>query len=85
MPYEVIILPDAERSLNKLQSKMRARIVAAIEKLDQNPRPKGCVKLTGLDDVYRVRVGVYRIVYKIKDGLLQVLVVAVGHRGSVYD
>ncbi len=49
-----------------------------------NPRPKGVKKLSGLDDLYRIRVGDYRIVYQIHDDRLIVLVVRIGHRKDVY-
>ena len=49
------------------------------------PRPPGCKKLEGKRSYYRIRVGDYRVIYTINDGILRVLVVEVGHRGSVYD
>jgi mRNA interferase RelE/StbE len=53
--------------------------------LEENPRPHGCINLTGHDNLWRVRSGDYRIVYEIHDGHLLVLVVAVAHRREVYD
>jgi mRNA interferase RelE/StbE len=55
----------------------------AIDKLPDNPRPSGCRKLKGAD-VYRIRVGDYRVVYEIHDDVLIVLVVRVAHRSEVY-
>jgi len=49
-----------------------------------NPRPKGVKKLTGLDSLYRIRTGDYRIVYQVRDDRLIVLVVRIGHRKDVY-
>jgi mRNA interferase RelE/StbE len=60
------------------------RILDRIETLATNPRGEGCVKLAG-QDRYRVRHGVYRIVYEIHDDRLVVIVVKVGHRSSVYE
>ena len=55
-----------------------------IDSLQVNPRPSGVVKLKGEEDKYRVRVGRYRILYTIRDEVLTVTVVAVGHRRDVY-
>ena len=63
--------------------KDRRRIVERIRKLEENPRPSGCEKLSG-QDKYRVRQGRYRIVYSIEDQDLVVNVVKVGHRKDVY-
>ena len=56
----------------------------AIDRLAEHPRPPGSKKLTSLD-LYRIRVGVYRIVYEIHDRELIIAVVKVGHRRDVYD
>ncbi len=55
-----------------------------MDALAANPRPKGVKKLTGLDNLYRIRAGDYRIVYQIRDDRLIVLVVRIGHRKDVY-
>ena len=60
------------------------RIRDRIETLADNPRPPGTVKLTAEDNLYRVRVGDYRIVYRIEDKRLVVLIVRIGHRREVY-
>jgi mRNA interferase RelE/StbE len=60
------------------------RILSRIDALAVEPRPPGCQKLTGAER-YRVRVGRYRIVYEIRDEVLLVIVVAVGHRQGVYQ
>lgn len=49
-----------------------------------DPRPSGCRKLAGTDDRYRIRVGNYRIIYRIDDGRVAVLVLVIGHRREVY-
>jgi len=56
----------------------------AIDDLEQNARPSGCVKLAGEPDLYRIRVGDYRIIYQVNDLKLTVLVLAIGHRRDVY-
>jgi mRNA interferase RelE/StbE len=52
--------------------------------LVNNPRPDGCKKLVGLDNIYRIRVGLYRIVYRIEDEILYIEVIKIGHRKDVY-
>ena len=63
---------------------LQKRIVRALEILAGNPRPPGVVKMAGDDDLWRVRVGDFRIVYEIHDDVLLVLVLRIGHRGDVY-
>jgi mRNA interferase RelE/StbE len=65
------------------QKKERQRIIRRIGQLADNPRPPGSRKLSG-HDRYRIRQGVYRIVYGIDDVEIVVLVVKVGHRKDVY-
>lgn len=63
---------------------MIPRIRAATEALGENPRPEGVTKLAGTDDLWRVRVGDFRVVYMIADDVLVVTVVRIGHRRDVY-
>lgn len=58
--------------------------MGAIHGLAADPRPHSCVKLSGSEDAYRVRVGVFRIVYMVDDGLRIVTVTRVGHRQEVH-
>lgn len=85
MTYRIEFTPAAVRQLRKLDGKARRRIQAAIELLAEEPRPNGAKKLVGGDGQWRVRTGDYRIVYEIDDGVLLVLVVAVGHRREIYQ
>ena len=55
-----------------------------VDLLAEIPRPPNCVAMAGENSVYRVRVGNYRIVYEVKDNILKVLVVRIGHRREVY-
>jgi mRNA interferase RelE/StbE len=82
--YDVQIAASAARALRKLDHQAQRRISHAIDSLALTPRPHGSQKLTGEDDLYRVRIGDYRIIYAIRDRQLIVLVVAVGHRRDVY-
>ncbi|MDE0581309.1 MAG: type II toxin-antitoxin system RelE/ParE family toxin [bacterium] len=82
--YTVEISRRAIRSIAALPRKEEQRVRAAIKLLADEPRPPNCVALTGEQSVYRVRVGDYRIVYKVIDARLMILVIRVGHRRDVY-
>ena len=82
--YRVLIKASAKKELLAIATKKdRQRIVRRIESLADDPRPRGCEKLSG-HNRYRIRQGNYRIVYGIEDDELLVWVVKVGHRGDVY-
>jgi mRNA interferase RelE/StbE len=81
----VLLCPPAQKFLRKLRDQtLAARLVEAMRGLISDPRPPGCDKLAGLENLYRIRVGDDRILYQIKDQVLQVLVVKIGHRREVY-
>ena len=82
--YAVYFKPSADRQLRKLPRDVQRRIVAAVEALADKPRPPGVVKITEDDNLRRIRVGDYRIVYEIHDDRLVVLVLRVAHRKDVY-
>ncbi|GAA1463655.1 type II toxin-antitoxin system RelE/ParE family toxin [Nocardiopsis exhalans] len=63
---------------------MQRRVVDKARALAKGPRPPGCVRVKGAVDLWRVRVGDYRLVYTIRDGELLVLVLSVAHRSEVY-
>ena len=83
--YKILIKPSAPKEIASIQNKKgRQRIVRRIQILAEPPRPPGCEKLSGYQNHYRIRQGVYRIVYAIEDDALVVYVVKVGHRKAVY-
>jgi mRNA interferase RelE/StbE len=84
MPYEVEIDTKAAREIRALPRQDQWRITSKAQLLADNPRPPGSVKLSGTSDLWRIRVGVYRIIYQIQDDRLLVTVVRVGHRREVY-
>ena len=82
--YEIEIAPAAERALKKISADIRNRIFKSLLTLRNDPRPHGVKKLSGEDDLYRIRIGDYRIVYQIRDNVLVIVVVNVGHRREIY-
>lgn len=84
MPYTIISLPDVDNDLDKLSDPEYSRIKTAISRLANAPRPSGAIKLTDLGGAYRIRVGKYRVVYRIQDQKLLILVIAVAERGKIY-
>lgn len=82
--YRILIKPSAVKEIEKIPFKKdRQRIVSKISGLAENPRPRGCEKLSS-QDKYRIRQGRYRIIYAIEDTDLIVTVVKVAHRKNVY-
>jgi mRNA interferase RelE/StbE len=82
--YRVDVRPEPQKFLRKLCDQvLAARLVAAMRALANDPRPSGCKKLKG-NELWRIRVGDYRIIYQIHDRVLVVLVVSIGHRSDVY-
>lgn len=83
--YEIGFKPAALRQLRKLDLELQGQIVAAIELLASNPRPDGCRKIKGAENLYRIRVkNLYRVVYEVKERQLLITIVKVGHRREVY-
>jgi len=82
--YRIELRPAAIKALRAIKRKDRARIQGAIALLGENPRPPGARALQGRDGL-RVRVGDYRIIYTIRDDVLLVVVVTLGHRKDVYS
>jgi mRNA interferase RelE/StbE len=81
--YELVFKRSVAKDLRELPKADVKRILQRIRSLADDPRPSGCEKLSG-HERYRVRQGVYRIVYEIDDHVLIVLVVKIGHRRDVY-
>ena len=84
MAYRIEFAPKAQRQFKDLESSAQVRLGRRIESLAENPRPQGIKKLSGEEDLYRLRVGDYRILYQVQEKRLVVLVVGVGHRSGIY-
>jgi mRNA interferase RelE/StbE len=84
MPYEIHIDDRAFGDLKRVDKGDLEKIDASILALKDDPRPRGCKQLAGYPGIFRVRCGDYRIIYRVEEGKLLVLVVYVGHRRDVY-
>nr|WP_156003906.1 type II toxin-antitoxin system RelE/ParE family toxin [Streptomonospora sp. PA3] len=74
----------ASKELRKLDNTTSRRVRGALRKLGDDPRPDGCRKLKGEEDLWRIRVGDYRILYSIDDGEVVVVALRIAHRSDVY-
>ena len=83
--YSLRIKASAAKEIERIEPrKVRRAVVARILALAGDPRPPGSEKLAGTKNRYRVRQGIWRIVYEIRDSELVIVVVKVGHRRDVY-
>lgn len=83
--YKVVVSNSASKELQDLPSPAVGRIIEALQKLQTEPRPPGSKKLRGTSDLWRVRVGDYRIVYAIEDTIRVVDIRKIGHRKDIYE
>jgi len=83
MPYTIEIKSSALKELQALPVPIRDRVSSHIDNLAVQPRPIGSKKLSG-SQAYRIRVGMYRIVYEIQDQRLIIMIIRIAHRREVY-
>ena len=83
-PYQVRFSKESHKALASLDAKLAMRIANAIKKLATEPKPPGCRKMVGSENDYRIRVGDYRVIYKIKSSVLMIFVIRIGHRKDIY-
>ncbi len=82
--YSIEISRTAEKQLEKLNRDDQRRVGRAILALADDPHPQGSRKLTGYDDVFRIRVGRYRVLYSISGKTLIIIILKIGHRKDAY-
>jgi len=83
--YTIVITRSAEKELAKLPVQIILRIRDAVNELADDPRPPACKKLKGFKDLYRIRVGDYRIIYRVQDSILTVEILKIGDRKDSYS
>jgi mRNA interferase RelE/StbE len=82
--YRIQFKTSAAKEFKKLHPSVKQRVGESLDQLQQDPRPSGVVKLQGEDQLYRVRVGDYRIVYTIDDHDKIIKITRIRHRQDVY-
>ncbi len=82
--YSVVFARSARKELVALPAKLAQRVLTNIEGLQRDPRPPGCKKLEGSVNLWRIRIGHYRVLYAIDDEHRIVDVIAVRHRRDAY-
>ena len=82
--YRVVFARSARKELQNLDPPVARRILKQVEALASDPRPAGVLKLEGVSDLWRLRVGEWRVVYQISDRGRLVDVIAVRHRSDAY-
>jgi len=81
--YQVELRRSVQKSLEKIQTQERLKIISALLELEQNPRPRGIEKIRGVE-LWRIREGDYRIVFSIDDNEKMITIVRIGHRRDIY-
>ena len=84
MRYTVDIKKTAQKQILGLPKIYYNKVKQAILDLEEDPRPIGYIKLSGSNNLYRIRVGIYRIIYSIEDRQLMIYVLDVEHRKDAY-
>ena len=82
--YTVVFARSARKELQALDRTVAARILKRIEALRLEPRPSGCRKLEGTDNLWRIRIGDWRVVYSVDDTRTLVEVSVIRHRREAY-
>jgi mRNA interferase RelE/StbE len=82
--FTVSFLPKALKTLSKLHPDVKRKVTLATQALGQNPHPPTSKRVIAPTDMYRIRVGDYRVIYAVEKHRLVVLVIALGHRRDVY-
>lgn len=83
-PYEVLTSSSADKDVEDLSPTVQGRILDKMEALGGEPRPRGAKKLRATEDLYRIRVGDFRIIYDIDDAGRKVVIHGVKDRKEAY-
>ncbi len=84
MNYELVYRNSVKKELRKLQHADRVIIIDKILLLKNEPNPEGRAKLKGSTDLFRIRHGIYRVVYRIENKILTIVIITIGHRKDIY-
>ena len=82
--YRIEVSATAERQIRKLRREDQVRVLRAILALATEPTPPGSRKLRGYEDVFRIRVGTHRVLYRVEGRRLLIIILKIGHRREIY-
>ena len=83
--YSVEFKPSARKELDSLSDPLSMRIIEKIDTLSHTPRPSGCKQLKGYKDLWRIRIGDWRVIYIIDDKAKLISIASIAHRSEAYD
>lgn len=84
MRYRIEFSPRAEVQFKQFPKELQIRLKHRIDTLSENPFPRGVKKLSAEENIYRLRIGDYRIIYQVQGNALLILILKLGHRKDVY-
>lgn len=82
--YRIMFIRSARKELANLDKSTVSRILSKVESLAQQPHPRGSRKPEGANDLWRIRIGDYRVIYRILDQEIVIEIVGVRHRRDAY-
>jgi mRNA interferase RelE/StbE len=82
--HKVLLETAARKDLDKLSHSDFDRVFSAIKKLSGNPRPGGCAKIVGSENDWRIRIGIFRVIYEINDKQKVIRIMRIKHRREAY-
>lgn len=83
-PYNIQFKRSAQKDLRKLERVLISRVLSAVESLSSHPTPRNSKKLKGVENIYRIRLGKYRIVYEVDKIHNVITIYYIRHRDDVY-
>jgi mRNA interferase RelE/StbE len=82
--FRIEVSATAEKQIRKLPREHQVRVLQAIRALAREPKPPGSRRIRGYEDVYRIRVGTYRVLYRVEAQRLVIIILKIGHRRDIY-
>jgi mRNA interferase RelE/StbE len=83
--FTIILGPGAKKFLRNANKELQKRILGEIKKLSGGPKPYGSIKVLGEENLYRFRIGKYRVLYEIYYEEEIILIAKIDKRDKVYD
>jgi mRNA interferase RelE/StbE len=84
LTYRIEFVRSAAKAYSRLDPVLQRRVDRELHHLRETPRHAGVIRLQSADELYRVRIGALRLLFSVEDQILLVLIVKIGHYGSIY-